>query len=171
MPTRRDEGDCRLGARKAAVGKRLGLRDVEGGADVVVGSGTNGCWSISSRRSRHTDWKPPCSQQSLPEYPELSLANFLRRPRILDESGSDAESASYTTIWADVFQPRNREREEEEESIDASLSKENKGRFRSVEGTDNDNALGRRALLNWAWGRMSMNKTEGVLTRPASSLC
>jgi hypothetical protein len=90
---------------------------------------------------------------------------------MLDESGSDAESASYTTIWADVFQPRNREREEEEESIDASLSKENMGRFRSVDGTDNDNALGRRALVNWAWGRMSMNSTDGVLTRPASSLC
>ena len=85
---------------KADMGKFLGRRTGAGedaeveraGRSSSSSSSVSGVVSMSALRSRHTAWKPPCSQARSPLKP--SFLNFRRRPCILEESGIAFASAS-----------------------------------------------------------------------------
>lgn len=74
-----------------------------------------------------------------------SFLNFSKRPLILEPLGTADASASYTMIRDALCHLLKRSREAVEGSIAESFSREKRGRFNNVEGTDRERALGIRA--------------------------
>jgi hypothetical protein len=74
----------------------------------------------------------------------------MSKPLIFEPPGIAAESASYTMIREAARQALKLSREAVEGSIADSFSRENKGRFKRVEGTHRESARGIRAEVNAA---------------------
>ena len=68
------------------------------------------------------------------------------RPRRLQPSAREEESASYTRILDAEFHSTNRALADGEGSICANLEREKRGRLRRVDGTERDKAFGKRAI-------------------------
>src|ERR1700733_6335312 len=119
-------------------------------------SGDSGSDVMRSRCVFHIAWKPPCNHARSPLNP--SFLNFLSKPLMFEPSGMAAASASYTIMREAVRQVQKLSREAVEGNIAESFSRENMGRFKSVEGTHKERARGIRAAVNAAWGRISRTR-------------